>query len=94
MSVQSDFGLRVRPNCFRLATVKNVSYSEETSPYKETIYIETMDGDTFEWCMSTYESIYMEEFLEARKNILSNEIAPGTEITLKCNSKGILAFSL
>lgn len=94
MDIQGDFGVELRPNCFRLATVKEVSYKEETDTLQEIIHIETTDGDTFEWCIGTYESTYMEEFLVARKNILSNEIAPGTEITLKCNSKGIIAFAL
>ena len=97
MSTQGDFGVKLRPNCFRLATVKSVSYDpgEESSIWKETIKLETTDGDTFLWCIGTYSSMLcMKDFLEARKNILSDLIIPGTEITLKCTSDKIVAFAL
>lgn len=91
MGIQGDFGVEIKPNCFRLATVKTVSYEEAES---EKIHMETTDGEQFEWGISTYNTSHIEEFLKARGDILAKKITEGTEVTLKCNSSKILAFAL
>lgn len=90
MSIQGDFGTEIKPDCFKLATVKTVEYKEDV----EKIHLETTEGEKFEWGISTYNISCMEEFLRARADILDEKITEGTEVTLKCNASGILAFVL
>lgn len=91
MSIQGDFGTEIKPDCFKQVTVKTVKYEEEDI---EKIHLETTEGETFEWGISTYNTSCMEEFLRARADILNEKITEGTEVTLKCNANKILAFVL
>lgn len=95
MSIQVKGGAELKANVFKLATVKSAKYDpcEHSGIKEEKIHIETDDGTKYEWSVNQYV-VHMEEFTKTREDIKAGKIAPGTEITIKCDSNGVVSFVL
>lgn len=94
MSIQVKGGAELKANVFKLATIRSASYDscEHSGIREEKINMETVDGTEYEWTVNKY--VHMEEFAKMREDIKAGRIASGTEITIKCNSSGVVAFVL
>lgn len=92
IQVKGDAGLKA--NVFKLVTIKSASYDqcEHSAIGEEKIHMETDDGTEYEWISNKY--IHMTEFAKTREDIKSGRIASGTEVTIKCNSIGVVSFVL
>lgn len=83
-------------NVFKLATVETVNYDpcEDIEYGRETIYMETTEGDKCEWKISTCSSDDMNRFITTREDIKAGKIVPGTEVTIAYRCNGIVSFGL
>lgn len=96
MGIQVNVGVGLLANSSGRAIVASVSYDpcDYSTIGQEEIHMETTDGQTCKWSISSYNRVRLEDFYQTKEDILSGKIKPGTEVNIIYNPNGILAFGL